>query len=139
MQSVDKQRELSKAAHKSHLEREQMLAEEGEKKAKTKKIVGISISVCGVIIIALIAWFILKPGPYDSFAKCLSEKGAVMQGEDWCQYTNAQKAMFGKSFKHINYEINPNLQTRPTWIINGEQYSTVQSFERLSALTGCEI
>jgi hypothetical protein len=47
--------------------------------------------------------------------------------------------MFGKSFKYIHYEVNENLNKRPTWVINGKSYETVQSFERLASLTGCEI
>ena len=83
-----------------------------------------------------------KPGYYDNFAKCLSEKGAVMYGADFCQYSHAQKGMFGKSFKFINYKDfskNPNVKTTPTWVINGRLIERVQSFDRLAELTGCSI
>lgn len=135
----EKQKEESRMAQKTHEEREERFGQEKEKKGKRKKIIIASVAVLALIIVALITYAALSPGKYDSFAKCLTEKGAIMQGEDWCKYTNAQKGMFGKSFKYINYEVNERLDRRPTWIIDGKTYETVQSFERLSALTGCEI
>ena len=61
-----------------------------------------------------------------------------MYGEDWCTNTQGQKAMFGKSFKYIDYQVKTDLRIRPTWVIDENTYETVQSFQRLSALTGCE-
>ena len=106
------------------------------------------------IILGLIAIFVIgisyysysaysKPGYYDDFAKCLTEKGAVMYGAlGWCKYTQAQKAMFGKSFDYVNYHEFTELQgikKTPTWVIGGKWYENTQSFERLSELTGCKI
>ncbi|MDA1197071.1 MAG: hypothetical protein O2779_03855 [Nanoarchaeota archaeon] len=106
---------------------------------KKIKVIVASILIGLIIIIGLpLTIRAMTPGKWDDFAQCLSEKGAVMQGEDWCQYTNAQKGMFGKSFKYVDYQINEDLSYRPTWIIDGEKYEKVQSFERLRDLTGCE-
>ena len=61
---------------------------------------------------------------------------------DWCKYTQAQKAMFGKSFKFINYhEFNElqGIKKTPTWVINGAWHENVQPFDKLSALTGCKV
>src|SRR3989338_10574613 len=44
-----------------------------------------------------------KPGLVDDFAKCLTEKGAVMYGAPLCKYTAGQKAMFGNSMRLIDY------------------------------------
>ncbi len=123
---------------KEHQLREERFKLEKEKKIKKKRRI-ITISAVGIILlVAYIAYAGFSPGKYDDFAKCLTEKGAVMYGEDWCQYTNGQKAMFGKSFKYINYVQKQNLEVRPTWVIDGKTYERVQSFERLSALTGCK-
>lgn len=136
---MEKQREKSRQALKEHKLREERFRKEKEEKiGKNRKILVIA-AVCFFLFAALIAYLQFSPGKYDSFAKCLTEKGAVMYGEDWCQYTNAQKGMFGKSFKYIDYEVREGLNVRPTWVIDGKTYETVQSFERLSALTGCEI
>ena len=89
-----------------------------------------------------------KPGEYDDFTKCLTEKGAVMYGNTYCSYTGKQLNFFGKSEKYLNYVKCANNQdlcdskgvkTTPTWEINGEMYPQVQTFETLSELTGCEI
>ena len=67
----------------------------------------------------------------------------VMYGAmEWCKYTQGQRAMFGKSFKYINYheftEL-PGISKTPTWVINGKWYENAQSFDKLSGLTGCKI
>lgn len=83
-----------------------------------------------------------KPGDYDNFAKCLTDKGAVMYGASFCQYSHAQQGMFGKSFQYVDYKDfteNPNVRTTPTWEINGNLIARVQSFDRLAELTGCSI
>ncbi len=124
---------------KEHQSMEEELKVEKVKKSNKKfKVIAIS-AVIFLILVSWIAYSMLSPGKYDSFAKCLTEKGAVMYGEDWCKYTNAQKGMFGKSFKYITYQVKEDLRKRPTWVIDGESYETVQSFERLAALTGCKI
>lgn len=103
--------------------------------------------IAAAVLILLIAAYSLyssaKPGPYDSFAKCLTEKGAVMYGAmDWCKFTQAQKGMFGKSFKYINYrefDELPGIKTTPTWVISGKWHENVQPFDKLAALTGCSL
>ncbi|MBS3155467.1 thioredoxin domain-containing protein [Candidatus Woesearchaeota archaeon] len=88
------------------------------------------------------------PGQYDEFAKCMTEKGAVIYGNDFCSYTNKQMNFFEKSKKYLNYikcAENKELcdakgvKVTPTWEINGKMYAQVQSFERLSEITGCKI
>ena len=133
-----KSSEENKKAAEEHKLREEIFKLEKDKKESKKKKFIIIIAIVLIIIGAGITYVILSPGRYDDFAKCLTEKGAKMYGEDWCQYTQGQKRMFGKSFKYINYEVKTGLKLRPTWIINGETYERVQSFETLSELTGCK-
>ncbi len=77
-------------------EQEQGIREEQFNTAKIsaakrkKKIIGIS-AVIIIVLIAAISYASFLPGKYDDFAKCLTEKGAVMYGEDWCHYTQGQK------------------------------------------------
>ncbi|KHO47961.1 MAG: hypothetical protein QS99_C0001G0110 [archaeon GW2011_AR4] len=120
-------------------EREERFQFENKKKQAKKRKVMASVIVLLLLLGSWIAYAKLSPGKYDSFAKCLTEKGAVMYGEDWCPYTQGQKTMFGKSFKYITYQVKRDLNKRPTWVIDGKTYETVQSFEHLAALTGCEI
>lgn len=122
----------------SNEKREKIFEHEKQRKKKNKqKVVVITLAVL-LILGSLITYSRVTPGKYDGFAKCLTESGAVMYGEDWCQYTQGQKGMFGKSFKYINYQVKTGLNKRPTWVIDGQSYETVQSFDRLSALTGCK-
>lgn len=115
-----------------------------EKKGIPKKY--IVLSIIGIFIIAIAAYSVIsynKPGQYDGFAKCLAEKGAVMYGAlGWCKYTQGQKAMFGRSFKYLNYKEFtelPGIKKTPTWVINGKWYENTQSFDKLSEITGCRI
>ncbi len=127
----------NKEVEEENKQREENFNLEKKKKSQKKnKIIVLSVVVL-LVLVAVIAYALFSSGKYDNFAKCLTEKGAIMYGEDWCQYTQGQKAMFGKSFKYINYEIKPGLRLRPTWVINNNTYEKVQSFQRLSALTGC--
>lgn len=88
------------------------------------------------------------PGEYDSFAQCLTDSGAVMYGTDWCSFCQRQKDLFENSFRLID-SVDCDRNRRecqvqgvsgfPTWKINGQLYPGLQSLERLSELTGCEI
>ena len=83
-----------------------------------------------------------KPGLYDNFAKCLTDKNAVMFGASFCKYTAAQKGMFGNSMRFVNYKDfteDSSIKITPTWLINGKYYENTQSFDRLSSITGCAI
>ena len=140
---------LRQQSHEVQQEHEQKLEHQKlqeEQKGSGKSKYYIISSVIGIIILAVAAYSIYvinKPGPYDSFAKCLTEKGAVMYGAmGWCKYTQAQKGMFGKSFKYVNYKEFNELQgikKTPTWVINGAWHENVQPFDKLGALTGCKV
>ena len=85
---------------------------------------------------------------YNAVAQCITEKGAVMYGTEWCSHCKSQKKMFGSSFKHINYtdcDVNKKecelagVEGYPTWVVKGKLYSGAQSIEKLSLLTECKI
>ena len=144
---------LEKLRHQSHEAQKEYEHEIGQQKqmqehhAKSPKSRYYIILAAIVAIVIAIAGYSVysagKPGPYDNFAKCLSEKGAVMYGAmGWCKYTQAQKGMFGKSFRYINYheyQDLPGIKKTPTWVISGAWHENVQPFDRLAALTGCKL
>ena len=143
---LEKLRQESQEAQDEHEQRleHQKNLEEQSKPGRSKYY--IIAAVIGLIILTTAAYSIYainKHGSYDDFAKCISEKGAVMYGAmGWCHFTQAQKAMFGKSFKYVNYhEFNElqGIKKTPTWVINGAWYENVQSFDKLAALTGCKL
>ncbi len=139
-----KQKELSEQARLEHEERQAALKVAEEERRKKRRIIRLSVTGAVLIIFLLILWPIVSyyalPGSYDVFAKCLTAKGAVMYGADFCKFTQGQRAMFGRSMKHINYQDftkGPDIKKTPTWIIGDERLENAQSFEKLAAVTGC--
>lgn len=111
-------------------------------------IVFLLIGLIAIFSIATVYSYTQKAGEYDGFATCLTEKGVVVYGNDFCSYTGKQLNYFGKSDKYLNYVKcadeeklcnEKDIMVTPTWEINGETYEGVQTFEKLSGLTGCEI
>ena len=87
-----------------------------------------------------------KEAVSDSFAQCLTEKGAVMYGTEWCSHCQTQKKEFGKAFQFINFvdcDIQKEECTKagvtgyPTWIIGGNNYPGEQPMYKLASLTKC--
>ncbi|MBS3139177.1 hypothetical protein J4207_05735 [Candidatus Woesearchaeota archaeon] len=71
------------------------IRQSAEKKAVQKKRLKKYLLMCGVVLAVIILAYTFYfrfqlPGQYDSFAKCLTEKGAVVYGNDFCSYTNKQ-------------------------------------------------
>lgn len=89
-----------------------------------------------------------KPGKYDAFAQCLTEKGAAMYGTEWCSHCQNQKKTFGSSFQYIDYVncdfnrdecLRNGIKSYPTWVINETKYSGEQPLFRLASLTNCKL
>ena len=121
---------------------------EGGKINFKKYFILIAVIITIVLIVLSILNYAKKPGQYDEFAKCLTEKGAVIYGNDYCSYTNKQLGFFGKSQKLLNYvkcidneELcnSKGVDITPTWEIDGKTYSGVQTFEALAAYSGCKL
>lgn len=85
----------------------------------------------------------------DVFAQCLTARGAVMYGADWCPHCQEEKAAFGAAFELINYVECPEepqrclaagIQNYPTWIFpDGRKFVGRQGLERLAELSGCPL
>lgn len=129
---------------------------ENEKKEAGKKEEG-KKNFRGYLIIAAVAILLIggifgivkaTSKNYDKFAECLKEKGVVIYGNEWCQYTQKQKTLLGASFSKIDYVIcdenkklcdEKRITITPTWEINGRMVQEVQNLKALSALTGCPL
>lgn len=108
-----------------------------------------------LIFLALVAGavFFLLPkesrANLDSFAECLSSKGAVMYGAYWCPHCQNEKNAFGGSFKYVNYvecTEKPNeclakdVQGYPTWIFpDGKRFVGEQGITKLQEASGCPL
>lgn len=132
--------------HERRMQKHQGSPSENESPRSGKKMLAKPIIFLLVILIIGAAAFYAinvnanKSHPYDAFAKCLSDKGTVMYGASWCQYTDVQKKLFDRSFKHVNYHDfseNPDVKITPTWYYDGKKYEGVQDFYKLREITGC--
>lgn len=110
-----------------------------------------------IIVLALYGFMVLvfsKPhtenpeiNVTEDFAQCLTDKGAVMYGTEWCHYCQNQKEMFGEHFENITYVdcgsnkaacTDAGVRGYPTWVIDGISYPGMQQLETLAELSGCE-
>ena len=83
----------------------------------------------------------------DAFAECLAENGATMYGAEWCSHCKDQKAMFGSSFKNVDYVectveqqkcAESGISGYPSWVFSdGSILAGVQQFSTLAKKTGC--
>jgi len=104
-----------------------------------------------LIIIFGIEYYLLffyHSGTYNTFSRCLTEKGVVMYGTETCFHCKNQRAKFGDSFKYINYTdcdknrelcIEKNILAFPTWVFaNDGVLQGEQPFEILGNISGCQ-
>ena len=119
---------------------------------KKQTIILISI---GILILAVLFYNIIRKTTtieskqYNNFAECLTERGFIMAGTDWCPHCQNQKAMFGESFKHIDYRdcdihkeycIEQGVKGYPTWILpDGTLSPGVKQLAQLSQMSGCSL
>ena len=92
----------------------------------------------------------------DDFARCLSDKKAVMYGAFYCEHCKEQKDLFGDSAQYLPYVECVERGTRkvtdqckalgirrtPTWIFeqSGERLEgKVLSLQQLSQKSGCKL
>jgi hypothetical protein len=84
---------------------------------------------------------------YTEFAQCLTDKGFIMYGAEWCSYCKANIRAFGKAFEYIEYVecpenidlcVEKGIEGYPTWISGeGQVYRGLQSMANLAAASGC--
>lgn len=110
------------------------------------------IALVGILSILIFAWCTQQTPTentdnLDNFAQCLTEKWAIMYGSVSCSHCQDQKAMFGDSFKKINYvectqepERCSKLKGVPTWeFSDGTQLVWLQKFSVLAEKTTCRL
>lgn len=139
------------------IERTESKREEYREERKNRKTFGVIIAVLLLAVFigyfSLSGFLVASNEKLDNFAKCLTEKGAVMYGAFWCPHCENQKEVFGNSFQYVNYvECDPNgynaqpwlckekqITGYPTWIINEQSFEGEQTLQKLSQLTNCEL
>jgi len=118
---------------------------------KLKAVSGLAVAAL-IVALTILIW---RPreaadsAPLEAFARCLTDKGAVMYGAYWCSHCQNEKKAFGKSFEFINYvecTEKPDLCTAasiagyPTWIFpDGRRLEGEQGLKRLAEASGCAL
>ena len=112
------------------------------------------IVVLVVIFGGIAIWNHTQPGPYDAFAQCVDESGATFFGAFWCPHCQEQKALFGRSEKHLPYvecslpsgqgqtsECDAaGISSYPTWEFgDGSREGGLLPLGRLADKTGCTL
>jgi hypothetical protein len=140
---------LERRAHRKE-ERETHIAQQRDqfrKRQRNKRI--FNYTIIGIIVIALAYGLYVglksEPGQHDELAQCLTAKGAVMYGTDWCPHCQDQKRMFGESFRYVTYvncdrnQALPECQEGyPNWVFpQGPSMPGVQPLATLKERTEC--
>ncbi len=118
----------------------------------------VTLLVGGGLILGL--WFVAKTitsltgytigaARFDTFAKCLTEKGAALYTSDQgCESCIQQKAIFKSSYQYltvVNCGTDPatcaekEIKYGPVWIIDGKKYFGLHGVPKLAGITGCEV
>ena len=116
------------------------------------KIIIISVLLVTLLLVAGI-FFLSKPETIDpridSFAQCVGKSELTMYGAYWCSHCQAQKKLFGSSFKHIKYVectqqtalcLEKKIEGYPTWIdAAGNRYDGELTLQKISEITQCKL
>lgn len=112
------------------------------------------IGLIVLVFAGLLVWLFITNQPkvspkLDEFAKCLSQKGAIMYGAYWCPHCQNQKKLFSDSFEYINYvecTTDPKkcedkkIAGYPTWdFADGSRIEGEMSLQTLAEKTSCQI
>ena len=107
-----------------------------------------------MLLLAVDTWWLTRDddaiaGRLDNFAQCLTDRGLVMYGAEWCPHCQNQKKAFGESFRYINYVECPQdpkrclvagIEGYPTWMMtNSEKLIGEQKLVDLSRASDCPL
>ncbi len=143
--SRGERRRLQREEAKRHekFEKGRVKNEDSKKSFRTYAIAG---GILLLVIAGIFGIVMATSKNNDRLAQCLKDKGAVIYGNEWCQYTQRQKDLFGSSFSRLNYVVcdenatlcdEKRVRITPTWEINGRMVEQVQPLKALAALSNC--
>jgi len=103
-----------------------------------------TIIILIIIVISIIIINSKGNGVSKETATCIGENSELYT-QFGCHACQIQEEMFGKNYQYLNvidcwYERDKcfDVQSTPTWVINNQKYTGVQSVKKLKELTGCE-
>lgn len=112
------------------------------------------IAVIAASAIFLLVQNALQPGPFDGFAQCLKDKGAIFYGAFWCPHCQNQKKMFGRSERLLPYVEcstangqgvlpvcrDAKITGYPTWVFPDQSRESGEiPLETLAERSGCSL
>lgn len=119
------------------------------KKRRQRLLITWGFVIVAAVLVGIVVYSLVpKPSPYVGFAQCLTQKGAVMYGTDWCPHCQDQKRMFGTAFADVVFVncdysracLDNNVTGYPTWILaDGTRLEGEQALGLLAAKTGCTL
>ena len=102
------------------------------------------IIILTVIVISIVIITSRGNGVSKETAICIGENSELYT-QLGCHACELQEKMFGKNSQYLNTidcwfekEKCSEITHTPTWIINGEKYTGVQSIKKLKELTDCD-
>lgn len=116
----------------------------------SKYFIAVVFGLVALIIVGVLIFAPRQPAAnLDNFARCLSEKGAVMYGTPNCPFCQSERNAFGDSFRFVRYVdcsdepqecLNAGVHGVPTWIFaDGRKFEGKQGIEKLSQESGCPL
>ncbi len=114
------------------------------------------LAILFLIVVGVASSFYVssKPGKYDTFAQCLTDKGVIFYGAFWCPHCQATKRMFGASARLLPYKecstpdaqgqlqvcTDAQVQSYPTWVFpDGSRLTGEQTLQALAEKSTCEL
>lgn len=143
---------MSQERRKKQLERE--LANQPPDYGKLFRKIGIAVLIIAAFGIAYYLGTRKRVSRLDSFAQCMTGKGAKMYGLYWCPHCEEQKEMFESAFQYITYVecgikgqhkeeqscIDQGVKQFPTWQFpGGERHEGTLPLTTLAEKTGCTL
>jgi glutaredoxin len=143
---------MSEERRKKKLEREQDQLPPDYGKLFRK--VGVALLIVAAFATAYYLGTRKRISRLDTFAQCMSSKGAKMYGLSWCPHCEEQKEMFESAFQYIDYTecgikgehketescIANGLKQFPTWQFpSGERHEGALPLTQLAQKTGCSL
>ena len=114
----------------------------------------IILIIVALLVIATVAGMSASRKDYEAFASCISEKGFILAGTEWCSHCKTQKALFKGAFEDVIVPAEAykdcDLQRvwceeagvtgYPTWVTpDGHLLPGVQKLSTLSDVSGCAL
>ncbi len=110
---------------------------------KKRSLITITIIVAVTIFSIILINTSSSNGVSKDTAMCIADN-TTLYTQLGCHACEIQEEMFGENYQYLNtidcwFEIEkcPGIISTPTWVINGEKYSNVQTIQKLKELTGC--